>query len=242
MNIIFKVSSWLRKIRHVDDSLNCRLQINHGKRERKYVDLSSPLLITGMSGTGPVFFAHQLALQALSNGYVVINSAGNNTAYAKSSAAQCLFYIMDTPDLCIIDSRDLIKLSGAPGAKESRLIVFTANESEKIRNFAAISPSFDSLVLLISQCAEQLLFVNSYSNELLSNNTENSCSIDVSFHKVRNADRYKNRVHLRDTLLNHLSYGNSQIQHAELHAAKIGHGVSIISSVNQGVQRLYCHE
>lgn len=224
----------INKERELDiNFLRCNSDVKHPK----FMDIRSPVLITGMVGSGPVFFSAQLGLQAAKKGYVVVDMLESFSPDIMKGFTSDLMFIEDDSDVSEKVEGSLPALSFS--ARYNSYIYFHESMGEKVNEVLHPNASFSDLLARLSEADIPLLILSGHKNASQQNNCIEGRKIVVSYQAVDDWHTYKNRFHMRDTLSNHYGNGNVLSTFHKLHNSKVGHGVIIIDEEEHPIEQLY---
>ncbi len=224
----------INKERELDiNSLRCNSDVKHPK----FIDIRHPTLITGMVGSGAVFFSAQLGIQAAKKGYVVVDTLEYFSPEILNGTASDLMYIEDNSDISEMIEGSLSSLSFR--TRHNSFIYFHKSMEDRLSEVLPANALFSDILAILSESDIPLIIISSYKSASHQNKEIVGSRIVVSCEAVEDWHKYKNRFHMRDTLKNHFDNGNSRSEFHDLHSKKIGHGIIIINNEEYPVEQLY---
>lgn len=228
-----------KKIKQKNDDPSL-FQYNTVLEYPRFLDLTNPLLIAGMHGSGPFFYAYQMALQALKKGYVIIDDAGlfeplleQGREYANLGFIQEGYFheIRSSKSItCTKDHNDEYKTIVVFSVEKETPIQFVLKQCQDLEAFEKA---------LIQNKINTIKFSKIGKSSTPDYAPSDLKKIFVTFEFCPSFKQFKNRIHLRDTYDNMKEYGIDRAIHGSLHSSKLGYGFALIENHKPSINHLY---
>lgn len=228
-----------KKIKQKNDDPSL-FQYNTVLEYPRFLDLTNPLLITGMHGSGPFYYAYQMALQALKKGYVIIDDAGlfepmleQGREYANLRFIQEGHFYETRSSKSIVSTKD-------QNDEYKPIVVFDLERETPIQFLLKQCQDLEALEKALIQNKINTIKISKIGKLATPDYAPSDLKkIFVTFETCPSFKQFKNRIHLRDTYDHMKEYGIERAIHGSLHSSKLGHGYALIENHKPSINNLY---